>query len=180
MGFIPPPKTQWAYQPEIWKTPSDFLMQGKVLSGTELGALVSLHHDANGAEFSISRVDNTAALKFTFTDFTGSFLSLAIALPEAGVRGLGKNDLLRIAISANNTPFQAYARLNLLHGPNTEQITRTIDIGGDSFTEFDVCYTDFDPKRAKSVWIDVIINSPSNSVFTLENVTLLRRPRASL
>ena len=65
--------------------------------------------------------------------------------------------------------------------PNTEQIVRMIDVGaGESFTEFDIFYTDFEQKRATSAWIDLIINEPAYKVITLEEVVILRRARASL
>jgi hypothetical protein len=67
------------------------------------------------------------------------------------------------------------------YGPNAEHIVRIIEIGQiQSFAEFDIFYTDFEPKRAKSAWIDLIINQPAGRRFLLEEVVILRRARASL
>lgn len=187
-GFDLPAKTQWGYQPHIWKNPAEFevnntIMRGQIVSGTELGPLVTLHHDGENAAFTIQRPENgDAGLNFDFATFSGSFFSVAFALPEVGMQTLGRHDLLRISLnSATKTPFTAYVRLNLRYGPNTEQITRMIDIGsGQSFAEFDIFYTEFNPDRATSVWVDLIINEPENCNITLSEVTILRRARASL
>ncbi|MEE9454571.1 MAG: DUF6478 family protein [Paracoccaceae bacterium] len=182
-GFALPAKTKWAFRPDIWKNASEFEIQGTVLSGTELGAHVTLHHDGKNAAFNICRPDgDKRALQFTFSRFDGSFVSLAFALPQSEIRKLGRHDLLRLGLeSTTSEPFEAYARLNLCYGPNTEQITRMIEIGrGQSFAEFDIFYTAFEPLRAADIWIDLIINAPQNRVITITNAVILRRTRASL
>ena len=182
-GFDIPAKTQWSYRPQIWRQPSPFDIYGDILSGTELGPLVTLHHDGEGEAINIRRPDSDAsALDFHFNEFQGGFFSVAFELPEAGIHALARHDLMRIAISSSaDEPFVAYVRLNLRHGPNNEQITRMIDIGdGDSFAEFDVFYTEFNPNRVTSVWIDLIMNDPASRKITFDEVVILRRARASL
>ncbi len=179
-GFAPPAKTQWAYTPDLVNSGFGGGISGTVLTGTELAPRVNLHHDASTAEMEISAADG--GLGLAFGAFDGSFLSLALGLPEDGLRGLGRNDLVRIALRSESAePFKAYARLNLAYGPNTEQIVRMLEIGnGESFAEFDIFYSEFDPQRASNAWIDVIFNEPSGRRFTLSDAVILRRVRASL
>ncbi len=182
-GFVLPAKTKWAFCPDIWKTASEFEIEGTVLSGTELGAHVTLHHDGKDTAFNICRPNGDKhALQFTFSRFDGSFISLAFALPQSEIHKLERHDLLRIAINSTTPePFEAFARLNLCHGPNTEQITRMIEIGrGQSFAEFDIFYTAFEPLRVADIWIDLIINAPQNRMITITNAVILRRTRAAL
>lgn len=182
-GFHIPAKTQWSYRPQIWRDASPFDIYGDILSGTELGPLVTLHHDGDGAALSIRRPEQDAsALDINFDGFEGGFFSLAFELPETGIQSLAHHDLIRVALKSTAAEaFVAYVRLNLRHGPNNEQITRMIDIGdGDSFAEFDVFYTEFNPNRVTSVWVDLIINNPAARKITFDEVVILRRARASL
>ncbi len=182
-GFHVPPKTQWGFTPSLQNGVTQGGISGNILTGTALGPHVTLHHGGDGAQFSIQQTDDYGTgLVFDFGDFESDFFSLAFELPLEGVLALGRQDLLRFVLrSQANETFQAYARLNLCHGPNTEQVVRMIDIGaGESFAEFDIFYTEFEPKRATSAWIDLIINDPAHKRITLEEVIILRRARASL
>lgn len=183
VGFDLPAKTRWGYMPGFQNRAMVGALAGKVLTGTELGPLVTLHHDAANAEMTIRAPEGAEnGLDIEFNSFAGSFASLAFGLPEQGIRGLGRNDLLRLSIrTQTDVPFKAYARLNLIYGPNSEQITRMIEIGQDeSFAEFDIFYSSFDPDRASDAWIDLIFNDPANRRIVLSDVVILRRVRASL
>jgi len=182
-GFHVPPKTQWGFTPQLHSEIAQDGIYGNIMTGTALGPQVTLHHGGDGSQFSIRQTDDYGAgLVFDFGDFAGAFFSLAFEIPAEGVQGLGRQDLLRFVLRTQTAePFEAYARLNLCHGPNTEQIVRMINIGaGESFAEFDIFYTEYEPKRAASAWIDLIINDPAHKRVTLEEVIILRRARASL
>jgi len=182
-GFHVPPKTQWGFTPVLQSEITQGGVSGNILTGTALGPHVTLHHDGNGAQFSIQQTDDYGkGLVFEFADFTSDFFSLAFEIPFEGVKDLGRQDLLRFILHTQaSEPFEAYARLNLCYGPNTEQIVRMINIGaGESFAEFDIFYTEYEPKRAASAWIDLIINDPAHKSITLEQAIILRRARASL
>lgn len=182
-GFHVPPKTQWGFTPSLQNGITQDGISGNILTGTTLGPHVTLHHGGDGAQFAIRQTDDYGTgLVFDFDEFTSDFFSLAFELPQEGVLALGRQDLLRFVLRTQaNEPFQAYARLNLCHGPNTEQVVRMIDIGeGEGFAEFDIFYTDFEQKRATSAWIDLIINEPAHMQITLEEAIILRRARASL
>ena len=150
-GFHVPPKTQWGFTPCLQNGVTQDGISGNILTGTTLGPHVTLHHGGGGSQFSIQQTDDYGTgLTFDFEGFTSDFFSLAFELPLEGVLALGRQDLLRFVLNTHaNVPFQAYVRLNLCHGPNTEQVVRMIDIGeGESFAEFDIFYTEFEQKRA--------------------------------
>lgn len=181
VGFNLPPKTQWGYTPRLWNS-SAHEISGNILTGTELAENVTLHHDGTGSNFTIMPPTESVGLDFRFADFSGSFMSIAFGFPETAAKSIGRHDLLRISMTSSaDENFQAYARLNLRHGPNNEQIIRMMDIGeGESFAEFDIFYTEFEPSRASDAWIDLIINEPAGRKFVLSDVVILRRVRASL
>ncbi len=179
--FDLPPKTQWGYTPALWQHNFDSETVGNILTGTEIAPRVTLHHDAESVDMRIAPVENSAALSFDIREFSGGFLSLAFGFPESDAKAIQRHDLIRIAIQSEAAEqFKAYARLNLKHGPNNEQIVRMIDIGQDGFAEFDIFYTEFEPTRASDAWIDLIINEPQGKSFTLKQVVILRRVRATL
>lgn len=182
-GFQIPPKTQWGFTPSLQNGITQDGISGNILTGTSLGPHVTLHHEGDGAKFSVQQPDDYGSgLVFEFSEFTGDYFSLAFELPIEGVKALGRQDLLRLNLRTHaREPLKAYARLNLCHGPNTEQIVRMIDVGeGESFAEFDIFYTEFEQKRAASGWIDLIINDPAHKTIALEEVVILRRVRACL
>ena len=182
-GFHVPPKTQWGFTPSLQSEIAKDGISGNILTGTALGPHVTLHHGGVGAQFSIQQTDDYGTgLVFDFGDFKSGFFSLAFEIPLEGARDLDRQDLLRFTLRTHATePFEAYARLNLCYGPNTEQIVRMINIGaGESFAEFDIFYTEYEQKRGVSAWVDLIINDPTHKRITLEEVIILRRARASL
>ena len=182
-GFALPPKTQWGFTPSLQNSVTENGISGRVLTGTSVGPNVTLHHDGDETAFSIQRPDDCGTgLLFEFGDFPNGFFSLAFDLPADGGAALSRNDLLRFIVQTQtDQPFQAYVRLNLQHGPNTEQLVRMLDIGGGAtFVEFDLFYSEYGEKHASSAWIDLIFNDPAHKKVSLEHVIILRRARASL
>ena len=181
-GFTLPPKTQWGYTPALWEHSFDQETAGNVLTGSEIAPRVNLHHDADQTDIAIRSNGVEGGLSFAINKFNGSFLSFAFGFPPDDANAIRRHDLIRIALhSTADKPFKAYARLNLRHGPNNEQIVRMIDIGhGDSFAEFDIFYSEFEPNRSSDAWIDLIFNDPEGLEFTLTQAVILRRVRATL
>ncbi len=76
---------------------------------------------------------------------------------------------------------EIFARLNLRHGPNTEQIVRELDLATrEIWVEFDLYYTQFNENRGSSMWVDLIFEGPSMNQVTIRDITMIRRPRASI
>jgi len=77
-------------------------------------------------------------------------------------------------------PQEMFARLNLRHGPNTEQIVRELDLSTrELYVEFDLFYTNFKEVRAQSLWVDLIFESPSMNQITIRDISVIRRRRAN-
>ena len=78
-------------------------------------------------------------------------------------------------------PLEIFARLNVRHGPNTEQLVRELQIiDGRSMVEFDLAYSNLNEKRVERAWVDLIFEGPQMNQITLRDITFSRRPRAEL
>lgn len=78
-------------------------------------------------------------------------------------------------------PLEIFARLNVRHGPNTEQIVRELPLSDDKImVEFDHAYTKLNEKRVEAMWIDFIFEGPDMNQVTLRDLTFSRNPRAEL
>ncbi|WP_316015696.1 DUF6478 family protein [Roseobacter sp. HKCCA0434] len=153
-------------------------------SGYALSADVTLHHDFDAAHLSTRQVQGGSgqALIMDLWHVEGSFVSLALALPETRVGTVGRNDLIRLGYDLSiEQNCDVFARLNLGHGPNTEQVVRQLDLRpGVTALEFDVHYTDYDPDRAREIWIDLIFAPRPMNRIEIRDLTIARRPRLSL
>ena len=112
--------------------------------------------------------------------FDGSFLSLVLDMPHAAVDGLRKTHLIRMStIVEMERPLEIFARLNIKHGPNTEQIVRELPLHDDEImVEFDLAYSNLNEKRIERAWVDLIFENPQMSQVILRDLTFSRRMRA--
>jgi hypothetical protein len=90
--------------------------------------------------------------------------------------------LLRMEVIVEvEKPLEIFARLNVRHGPNTEQIVRELPLSDDKImVEFDLAYTKLNEKRVEAMWIDLIFEGPEMNQVTLRDLTFSRNPRAEL
>ncbi|WP_108484543.1 DUF6478 family protein [Oceaniglobus ichthyenteri] len=179
----------WAYRPEPWRGPLPKPGAVAVESRTQIGREATIFHDCQVSELTYRQVRNLReadlapfGLRLDVFRFDGSFLSLVIDLPQSSVEGLEKRHIVRLdTIVEIEKPLEIFARLNVRHGPNTEQIVRELPLAGDELSvEFDLAYTRLNEKRADKMWIDLIFEGPQMNQITLRDVTLTRRPRAEL
>ncbi|MEL6679045.1 MAG: DUF6478 family protein [Pseudomonadota bacterium] len=149
-------------------------------SGLALGPDITLHHDLSDATFSIAL--RSRGLVIEGYEVRGSFLSLALALPEADAPRTTRDRLVRLAYDFDmELAGPVFARLNLRHGPNVEQITRALDLeAAETWVEFDVFYTEYEPARGTGLWIDLIFEPPRMNRITIRDLAIMRRPRISL
>ncbi len=184
-----PPRTEWAYRPQAWAGPVYPSGLAAVGSKQKIGDEVTIFHDCNQSELAFRQVRNTSAedfapfgLRMDVFNFDGSFLSLAVEMPAEALNGLKRSHILRLDMRIESErPQEMFARLNIRHGPNTEQIVRELDMGGQNFyVEFDLYYTQFNEDRGDSMWVDLIFEGPSMNEVTIRDVTMIRRPRASI
>jgi hypothetical protein len=181
--------SDWAWRPETWSGPLPVQGMASVPSKSMLGSEISLHHDCDLSELSLRQVRNTReadlapyGLRMDVFKFDGSFLSLVIELPQASVSGLKRKHLIRLEpIIEMEKPLEIFARLNIKHGPNTEQVVRELPLNENvPMVEFDLAYTKLNEKRVDSMWLDLIFEGPQMNQVTLRDLTLSRRPRADV
>lgn len=181
--------TDWAWRPELWRGPLATPGRAAVETRTMLGGEVTVFHDCRSSELTLRQVRNLResdlaafGLRMDVFRFDGSFLSLVVDLPEDAVRGLTRNHLIRVTtIVETEMPLEIFARLNVQHGPNTEQIVRELPLGADDVVvEFDLAYTRLNEKRVEKAWLDLIFEGPEMNQVVLRDLTFARLPRAAM
>lgn len=160
-------------------------------AGTRLGDRAAVWHDCTEQALILEQVANPRAtdlspygLRLEVFAFSGSFLSLSIDLPTEALDGLTRNHILRLEASlVVERPLNVYARLNVGHGPNTDELLqqlRSMDAGLQSqqVIEFDLAYTEMNEKRLEKIWLDVIFETPSMNAVEIRELFLSRNLRA--
>lgn len=188
-AFPKPFNADWAWRPELWRGPLPVPGASSVKSKTMLGDEVTLFHDCVQSELTLRQLRNRReedlapyGLRLDVFKFDGSFLSLVVDLPEEASDDLQRRHLIRLdAIVEVEKPLEIFARLNIKHGPNTEQIVRELPINQSSaMVEFDLAYSKLNEKRDAKMWLDLIFEGPEMNQITLRDLTFSRRPRAEL
>ncbi|MFP7672037.1 DUF6478 family protein [Marivita sp. S0852] len=184
-----PYDADWSWRPEVWCGPLPTQGISSVANKSTLGREVTLFHDCANSELTLRQLRNTSAddlaafgLRLDVFRFDGSYLSLVIDLPPDAAHQLKRKHLIRLdAILELERPLEIFARLNVQHGPNTEQIVRELPlIDRDLSVEFDLAYTKLNEKRVEKIWIDLIFENPEMSQVVLRDLFFSRRPRAEL
>ncbi|MDA7423591.1 DUF6478 family protein [Thalassococcus lentus] len=188
-SFPRPVDADWAWRPELWCGPLPTPGMSSVESKSMLGKEVTLFHDCRHSELTLRQLRNMReadlaayGLRMDVFKFDGSYLSLAVDLPESAGRGLIRKHLIRIeTIVEMEKPLEIFARLNIKHGPNTEQVVRELPLNQeDIVVEFDLAYTKLNEKRIERIWLDLIFEGPQMNQVILRDLTFSRRKRAEL
>lgn len=188
-AFRRPHGSDWGWRPELWRGPLPTPGMASVQSKSMLGAEVTLFHDCDRSELTLRQLRNRReldlapfGLRMDVFRFDGSFLSLVVDLPPEAVAGLKRRHLIRLnTIVEMEKPLEIFARLNIRHGPNTEQIVRELPLHEeDIMVEFDLAYSNMNEKRVEKAWVDLIFEGPEMNQVILRDVTFSRRPRADL
>ncbi|MCL4066618.1 DUF6478 family protein [Pseudomonas sp. GX19020] len=183
------PGTDWAWRPDLWKGPIPVPGMTAVDGKSLICEGATLFHDCRRSELTVRQLRNTReedmapfGLRMDVFRFDGSFLSLVLDLPDAAAQGLRLRHLIRLdAVIGVEKPLEIFARLNIRHGPNVEQVVRELPLNGEeAFVEFDLAYTRVNEKRIEKLWIDLIFERPEMNQVTLRDLTISRRPRAEL
>jgi hypothetical protein len=188
-SFPRPHNADWAWRPELWRGPLPTPGMSSVQTKSMLGDEVTLFHDCNLSELTLRQLRNLReadlapyGVRMDVFKFDGSFLSLVIDLPSGATNALKRTHLLRMnCIVEMEKPLEIFARLNIRHGPNTEQIVRELPLHEqDIMVEFDLAYSNLNEKRVERAWIDLIFEGPEMNQVILRDLTFSRRPRAAL
>jgi len=188
-SFPRPHNADWAWRPELWRGPLPSPGMSSVQTKSTLGNEATLFHDCFLSELTLRQLRNHReedlapyGLRLDVFKFDGSFLSLVIDLPTGATDGLKRNHLIRMnCIVEMEKPLEIFARLNIKHGPNTEQIVRELPLHkADIMVEFDLAYSTLNEKRVEKAWLDLIFEGPEMNQVILRDLTFTRRPRAAM
>lgn len=184
-----PMGTDWSWRPELWKGPIPVPGFSSVPGKAAICNGTTLFHDCLRSELTVRQIRNSrdadiAAFGFRMDvfKFDGSFMSLVVDLPDEAANGLKQNHLIRMDVIAEmEKPLEIFARLNIKHGPNVEQIVRELPLNEEAvMVEFDLAYSKINEKRIERLWVDLIFEGPEMNQIVLRDVTFSRRPRAEL
>lgn len=183
-----PPHTDWHGRPSLWTAPLE--VPGRIAEAgeTKLTRATSLWHDCPWGEVILRQVPNPAddrlpphALRIEVFRFDGSYLSVAVRLPEAALEGLGKRHVVRLDLPMrSDRPIGLYARLNVKVGPNVGQMLRERPRDGGIGIEFDLAYAEIEEGRVEEAWIDLMLEDPAQVGVELADVWIARHLRADL
>jgi hypothetical protein len=129
----------WYGRPGAW---SDAMRPRGIVdlpSPSALPGAVTVYHDAARHDVSLRQEvapegygDARFGLVLEVYSFDGSFVSFVHDLPAAALSGLTLNHFIAVDIRAEREqPVEVYARLNVQHGPNVEQMVRQVEFKGD-------------------------------------------------
>ena len=184
-----PMGTDWAWRPDLWKGQIPVPGMSSVSARAQICDGATLFHDCRQSELTIRQIRNTReediapfGFRMDVFRFDGSFLSLVLDLPAEAAEDLKLRHLIRLdAIVEMEKPLEIFARLNVKHGPNVEQIVRELPLNEEEvMVEFDLVYTKVNEKRIEKLWLDLIFEGPEMNQIILRDVTVSRRPRAEL
>lgn len=181
--------TDWSWRPELWKGSLPVPGMASVAGKAEVYDGATIFHDCRRSELTVRQVRNTReadiapfGFRMDVFRFDGSFLSLVVDLPEEAARGLKQKHVIRMDVIVDmEKPLEIFARLNIKHGPNVEQIVRELPLNeAEVMVEFDLAYSKMNEKRVEKLWVDLIFEGPEMNQIVLRDVTFSRRPRAEL
>jgi len=181
--------TDWAWRPALWLGPIAKSGIAATPSRTELMSGITIYHDCKRSELTARQIRNTReadiapyGFRLDVFRFEGSFLSMALDLPSESLQNLRQRHIIRVDLIVElEKPLEIFARLNIKHGPNVEQIVREMPISdSEVMVEFDLGYSKMNEKRVEKIWLDLIFENPEMNQIILRDMTLTRRPRAEL
>lgn len=184
-----PMGTDWAWRPQLWKGPIPVPGFASVPGKAAIYDGATIFHDCRRSELTVRQIRNTReadiapfGFRMDVFRFDGSFLSLVVDLPDDAARGLKQKHVIRMDVIVEmEKPLEIFARLNIKHGPNIEQIVRELPLNEeDVMVEFDLAYSKMNEKRVEKLWVDLIFEGPEMNQIILRDVTFSRRPRAEL
>ncbi len=186
-GISRPDQCDWATRPQPWR--EEMRPRGIVglNSPQALPGGANVFHDATHADLSLRQERAPSwvpgaqfgiVLEVYRSD--GSFVSIVQDLPPEALVGLTRNHYISVQLVADREqPVEIYARLNIQHGPNVEQMVRQIEFEGtNGQAEFDLAYSKINEKRLEKAWLDLIVEGPKMTRIALWDMVMLRAPRA--
>ncbi|MEW2915851.1 DUF6478 family protein [Ruegeria sp. ANG10] len=187
--FPKPLGTDWCWRPDLWRGPLARPGVASAARKAQMDRQVTLFHDCSLAEIAMRQTRNSrdkdlAAYGMTVEvfGFSGSFLSLSVELPYEAAQGLTKQHLMRVdTLIEAEQPLEIFARLNIQHGPNAEQVLRKLDLSASTCSvDFDLAHLPLNESRIEKIWLDLIFENPQMNRVSLRDLTFCRHHRADL
>lgn len=186
-GIDRPDQCDWATRPAPWR--EEMRPRGMVglRSPQPLPGGATVFHDANHAEISLRQERAPSwvpgaqfGLVLEVYRSDGSFVSFVQDMPPEALVGLTRNHFISVNLVADREqPVEIYARLNIQHGPNVEQLVRQVEFEGtNGQAEFDLAYSKINERRLEKAWLDLIVEGPKMTRIALWDMVMLRAPRA--
>ncbi|MGB1235748.1 MAG: DUF6478 family protein [Planktomarina sp.] len=181
--------SDWAWRADGWAWRSERIGIAGAQNGDWLAKDLQIFHDCSDSEICIRQLRNGSehdlapfSFRMDIFGFDGNFLSFVQELPESAITGLRKHHLVRMDTRIEvEQPIKIFARLNVQHGPNTEQVVREIQTEHVASTvEFDLAMANINENRIERAWVDLIFDDPAMTQLTIREMTFSRSPRAEL
>lgn len=188
-NFVRPSDVDWSWRPDSFRGELPTSGQSSVQTRTKIGHELTVFHDCPDAQVTVRQFRNTReedlapfAVRLDVFEFNGSFLSFSLDLPQDVTQDISPKHLIRMdCIVETESPLEIFARLNLTHGPNTENVVRQLPMDGVHNTiEFDLGYVDFNPVRTEKLWVDLIFEQSQMNQITIRDLTFSRYPRSEM
>ena len=159
-----------------------------------LGDEAAVWHDCPARALILRQIPNRSSadlapfgLQLETLGFAGSYLSVSIDLPDTALQGLTRSHIIRLDITMTvERPMSIYGRLNIGHGPNTDELLRHLGdlrpgpVAATTTVEFDLHYVEMNEKRLEKLWLDLIFESPQMNSVRIRDVFLSRHLRADM
>lgn len=166
-----PLNADWAWTPDGWQAASG-------ANGDALSPAARLFHDDETARIAVTPLADGVALQPEA--FQGGFVSVALDLPESGVRGLSPHHVVSADIGLERPlSSQAFLRLNLRLGPDT--IMRMVGLPSEpGWASIDLDRAFQDARTVDHAWLDLICERPGLSRLSFAVKAVRRHPRPAM
>ena len=179
----------WSWRPELWTVRCPSRSGPVVQSGARLTSNTKVFFDGGDRAVIFKQLRNDISQRFApygvaleLFQFDGSFLSLAIDLPDSLCGTFAKDKLIGLsgAIFAERaTGFTV--RLNIKHGPNTEQLVQAHDLNWSNIgVEFDLEHLKINVNRVEKIWFDLVFETPNFNRISHTDLAFSKRPRGEI
>ncbi|MEM7668857.1 MAG: DUF6478 family protein, partial [Pseudomonadota bacterium] len=151
-------------------------------SGTRLCDELSVFHDADTPALRIDRIapaGDAPFLRLTCYRFEGTFLSLALAIPESLSTRMRAGHELILDVTANSSrPVALDTRLNIsIAGEMEELFSHRILTKGTRRIRYDLQHFDLRDETVGNAWCDLIFKHPAMIEIDLIDVVLALKQR---
>ncbi|MEM6934306.1 MAG: DUF6478 family protein, partial [Pseudomonadota bacterium] len=172
----------WQFRPDLFSPGEVRPVSGSHENGSQLGQDVSIFHDASDPLYLINRINpvgGTPSLRMTCYRFQGTFLSLAMALPNDQTALLRSGHEMVLEIDADaSRPVALDTRLNIsIDGEIMVLFSHRIVTQGRRTIIFDLQHLDLRASTVGNAWCDLIFRNPEMIEIELSDLALALRQR---